>query len=84
MFNFSASIIVFCHKLAILAICIFIILPCNLIGTLLGRALYGQANHPCRINAVPRPIPEKKWYTEPLVITFFGGLLPFGSIFIEM
>jgi transmembrane 9 superfamily protein 3 len=70
--------------LAIVAICIFIILPCNLIGTLLGRAISGQPNYPCRINAVPRPIPEKKWYTEPLVITLFGGLLPFGSIFIEV
>lgn len=71
-------------KLAIIAICIFIILPCNLIGTLLGRAINGQSNYPCRINAVPRPIPEKKWYTEPFVITLFGGLLPFGSIFIEV
>ena len=37
-----------------------------------------------RINAVPRPIPEKKWYMEPLVIIALGGILPFGSIFIEM
>jgi transmembrane 9 superfamily protein 3 len=50
----------------------------------LGRAIKGQPNYPCRINAVPRPIPEKRWYTEPLVIVLFGGLLPFGSIFIEV
>lgn len=80
----AAKAIHFTSMLAIIAICIFVILPCNLIGTLLGRAISGQPNHPCRINAVPRPIPEKKWYTEPLVITFFGGLLPFGSIFIEV
>jgi len=80
----AAKAIHFTSMLAIVAICVFVILPCNLIGTLLGRAISGQPNHPCRINAVPRPIPEKKWYTEPLVITLFGGLLPFGSIFIEV
>lgn len=37
-----------------------------------------------RINAVPRPIPEKKWFMEPGVIILLGGILPFASIFIEM
>lgn len=80
----AAKALHFTSMLAIIAICIFIILPCNLIGTLLGRAINGQPNFPCRINAVPRPIPEKKWYTEPSAIVLFGGLLPFGSIFIEV
>nr|XP_054773969.1 transmembrane 9 superfamily member 3-like [Lytechinus pictus] len=50
----------------------------------IGGELSGQPNHPCRVNAVPRPIPEKKWFMEPLVIVLLGGVLPFGSIFIEM
>ena len=33
---------------------------------------------------MPRPIPEKKWFMEPWVIVAVGGVLPFGSIFIEM
>jgi len=61
-----------------------VILPLTLVGTLLGRNLSGQPDYPCRVNAVPRPIPEKKWYMEPLIITMLGGILPFGSIFIEM
>ena len=36
------------------------------------------------INFYSRPIPEKKWFMEPLVIIPLGGVLPFGSIFIEM
>lgn len=60
------------------------ILPLTLVGTLLGRNLSGQPDYPCRVNAVPRPIPEKKWFMEPLIITMLGGILPFGSIFIEM
>jgi transmembrane 9 superfamily protein 3 len=54
------------------------------VGTVLGRNLAGQPDYPCRINAVPRPIPEKKWFMEPGVIILMGGILPFASIFIEM
>ena len=71
-------------QVAVTSICIFVILPLNLVGTVLGRNMAGQPNYPCRINAVPRPIPEKKWFMEPAVIVFLGGVLPFGSIFIEM
>ncbi|KAK5908266.1 hypothetical protein CgunFtcFv8_016340 [Champsocephalus gunnari] len=45
---------------AVCSICFFVILPLNLVGTILGRNLSGQPNFPCRVNAVPRPIPEKK------------------------
>merc|ERR1712002_924721 len=69
---------------AVTCICLFVILPLTLVGTILGRNLAGTPNYPCRINAVPRPIPEKKWFMEPSVIVAMGGILPFGSIFIEM
>ncbi|KAF7639878.1 Transmembrane 9 superfamily member [Meloidogyne graminicola] len=70
--------------LVIVCICAFVIIPLNLIGTLIGRSVKGQADIPCRINVVPRPIPDKKWYLEPLIIAAISGFLPFGSIFIEM
>lgn len=77
-------LIEFFLKVAITCICLFIILPLTLVGTVLGRNLAGQPDYPCRVNAVPRPIPEKKWFMEPAVIVALGGILPFGSIFIEM
>jgi transmembrane 9 superfamily protein 3 len=80
----SSRAIPFTSMLAIASICLFIILPLTLVGTVLGRNLAGQTNYPCRVNAVPRPIPEKKWFMEPSVIVMLGGVLPFGSIFIEM
>jgi transmembrane 9 superfamily protein 3 len=80
----ASRAIPFLTMLAVAAICLFIILPLNLVGTILGRNLAGQPDNPCRVNAVPRPIPEKKWYMEPYVIALLGGVLPFGSIFIEM
>lgn len=33
---------------------------------------------------IPSPIPAKAWYLSPVAIAAAGGLLPFGSIFIEM
>eukprot|EP00124_Ichthyophonus_hoferi_P000947 Ihof_evm8s41 gene=Ihof_evmTU8s41 len=80
----SARAIPFSTMLSVTAIGLFIILPLTLIGTLAGRNLAGQSNLPCRINPVPRQIPEKKWYMAPIMISLMGGILPFGSIFIEM
>lgn len=80
----ASRAIPFGTMVAVTCICIFVILPLTLVGTVVGRNLDGQADHPCRVNAVPRPIPEKKLFMEPLVIILLGGILPFGSIFIEM
>merc|ERR1712137_1366489 len=80
----ASRAIPFGSMVAITCICLFIILPLTLVGTVLGRNISGQPDYPCRINAVPRPIPEKKWFMEPSVIIALGGILPFGSIFIEM
>uniref|UniRef100_A0A2M4A216 Transmembrane 9 superfamily member n=2 Tax=Anopheles triannulatus TaxID=58253 RepID=A0A2M4A216_9DIPT len=80
----ASRAIPFGTMVAVTCICIFVILPLTLIGTIVGRNLDGQPDFPCRVNAVPRPIPEKKWFMEPAVIILLGGVLPFGSIFIEM
>ncbi|KAJ0442956.1 putative nonaspanin (TM9SF) [Helianthus annuus] len=58
--------------------------PLALLGTVVGRNWSGAPNNPCRVKTIPRPIPDKKWYLTPSVVSVMGGLLPFGSIFIEM
>ncbi|XP_046391984.1 transmembrane 9 superfamily member 3 [Ischnura elegans] len=80
----ASRAIPFGTMVAVTCICLFVILPLTAVGTVLGRNLAGQPDFPCRVNAVPRPIPEKKWFMEPAVIVVLGGVLPFGSIFIEM
>jgi len=54
------------------------------LAQLLEKNWNGQNNNPCRVNAVPRQIPERAWYLQPWVNIILGGILPFGSIFIEM
>eukprot|EP00735_Rhodelphis_limneticus_P008301 TRINITY_DN2119_c0_g1::TRINITY_DN2119_c0_g1_i1::g.12707::m.12707 TRINITY_DN2119_c0_g1::TRINITY_DN2119_c0_g1_i1::g.12707 ORF type:complete len:601 (-),score=124.42,sp/Q940G0/TMN1_ARATH/59.47/0.0,EMP70/PF02990.11/5.7e-161,EVC2_like/PF12297.3/3.2,EVC2_like/PF12297.3/1.1e+02 TRINITY_DN2119_c0_g1_i1:69-1838(-) len=61
----------------------FAVLPLTLVGTLLGRNFFGEPSNPCRINTIPRPIPQNPWYLSPTFVIPVSGLLPFGSIFIE-
>jgi len=80
----SLSAIPFGTMVAVFAIWGFISLPLTLFGTIIGRNWNGINDNPCRINLAPRLIPEKAWYQQPWVYVILGGILPFGSIFIEM
>lgn len=68
---------------------VFVSVPLCILGTLLGRhaKLGGKKSDPfpCRVNAIPRPIPDDiPWYGVPANLIPFAGLLSFGSIFIEL
>ncbi|XP_074273340.1 transmembrane 9 superfamily member 1-like [Silene latifolia] len=84
IFYGSLAAIPFGTMVVVLVIWAFISFPLALLGTVVGRNWNGAPNNPCRVKTIPRPIPEKKWYLTPTVISLMGGLLPFGSIFIEM
>jgi transmembrane 9 superfamily protein 3 len=66
------------------AIWAFVSGPLVLLGTVLGRNWAGAPNYPCRVKSIPRPIPACAWYASPPAVALLGGLLPFGSIFIEL
>eukprot|EP00898_Chlorokybus_atmophyticus_P000053 jgi/Chlat1/1048/Chrsp110S01532 len=84
IFYHSLAAIPFGTMLVVLLLWAFISLPLALFGTVVGRNWSGVPDNPCRVKTIPRPIPKKKWYLTPTVVSLMGGLLPFGSIFIEM
>lgn len=84
IFYGSLAAIPFGTMVVVFVIWSFISFPLALLGTVFGRNWSGTPNNPCRVKTIPRPIPEKKWYLTPSVVSIMGGLLPFGSIFIEM
>ncbi|KAG5580904.1 hypothetical protein H5410_051531 [Solanum commersonii] len=84
IFYGSLAAIPFGTMVVVFVIWAFISFPLALLGTVFGRNWSGAPNNPCRVKTIPRPIPEKKWYLTPSVVSLMGGLLPFGSIFIEM
>lgn len=70
--------------LKMFAIWAFVALPLAVVGTIAGRHLAGKYDPPCRVNSIPRPIPPHAWYSSPYFVIPASGILPFGSIFIEM
>ncbi|XP_031130961.1 transmembrane 9 superfamily member 1 [Ipomoea triloba] len=84
IFYGSLAAIPFGTMVVVFVIWGFISFPLALLGTVIGRNWSGAPNNPCRVKTIPRPIPVKKWYLTPSVVSMMGGLLPFGSIFIEM
>jgi len=80
----TLNVIPFRTMFSLAAIYLLAVVPLTVAGTILGRHWSGRSDFPCRVNAIPRPIPEKVWYTQPFVVVMLTGVLPFGSIFIEM
>ncbi|KAK9834844.1 hypothetical protein WJX81_003258 [Elliptochloris bilobata] len=79
----SLAAVPFGSIVVVLLIWMFISFPLCLLGTVVGRNYNGVPDNPCRVKRIPSPIPTKQWYLRPPVIALTGGLLPFGSIFIE-
>eukprot|EP01130_Rhizamoeba_saxonica_P000752 TRINITY_DN10677_c0_g1_i1.p1 TRINITY_DN10677_c0_g1~~TRINITY_DN10677_c0_g1_i1.p1 ORF type:complete len:588 (-),score=102.86 TRINITY_DN10677_c0_g1_i1:32-1795(-) len=80
----SLASIPFTTMLIMVALWGFIAIPLTMGGTILGRNWAVGFKPPHRIGPFPKAIPEKYYYQQPLVHIVLGGILPFGSIFIEM
>merc|ERR1712217_372973 len=39
---------------------------------------------PVKVSQIPREVPEQPWFTQPLVTSLVGGVLPFGAVFTEL
>jgi hypothetical protein len=53
-------------------------------GAIAGRRTAGPFRAPCRTLVRPRDIPAAPWYRTGAVQVMLAGLLPFGSIYIEL
>mmetsp|Transcript_26103 Transcript_26103/g.57030 ORF Transcript_26103/g.57030 Transcript_26103/m.57030 type:complete len:589 (-) Transcript_26103:1092-2858(-) len=84
IFYHSLAAVPFGYIMAVILLWSFISFPLCLIGTVIGRNWNSVPNNPCRVKRIPSPIPDRAWYLHPWSICLAGGLLPFGSIFIEM
>ncbi|CAN0444367.1 unnamed protein product, partial [Ectocarpus fasciculatus] len=80
----TVNTIPFMAVLKMALIWVFVSFPLCVAGSMFGRHWGGKGNFPCRVNSIPRPIPESVWYSQPAIVVPLGGILPFGSIFIEM
>jgi transmembrane 9 superfamily member 3 len=70
--------------LSLIFLWLLVAVPLTIAGTLIGRHRSPNASWPCRVHAIPGLVPEHPWYRQRWMIALVSGLLPFGSIFIEM
>lgn len=79
----SMAAMSFGTMLLILAIWLFVSFPLVVAGTIVGRRFTKENDHPCRVIGT-RPIPNNPFLAKPWTLALLAGLLPYGSIFIEM
>jgi len=79
----AATAVHFFTLLAILGLWIAISTPMVFVGSFFGfRAEKFQI--PVKVNQISRYIPELPWYASPPASYLIGGILPFGSVCIEL
>eukprot|EP01061_Rhynchopus_euleeides_P015354 TRINITY_DN2621_c1_g1_i2.p1 TRINITY_DN2621_c1_g1~~TRINITY_DN2621_c1_g1_i2.p1 ORF type:complete len:568 (+),score=233.92 TRINITY_DN2621_c1_g1_i2:63-1766(+) len=77
----SQQAIPFTTMVAVILMWLCVSLPLVILGTFIGRH-QKKVGH-LRVSQIPRPIPEGRKYGNHLGL-LLGGILPFGSIFIEL
>jgi len=67
---------------------IFFLWSCVSIPLVLVGAAIGYKRKvidvPCKVNAMPRFVPEQRWYLQSWCVILCSGLLPFGAMFMEL
>lgn len=56
---------------------------CGAVGGIVATKQEIKA-YPTRTNQIPRHIPPPHWASHPAVLYLAAGLLPFGTIFVEL
>eukprot|EP01129_Flabellula_baltica_P008279 TRINITY_DN3272_c0_g1_i1.p1 TRINITY_DN3272_c0_g1~~TRINITY_DN3272_c0_g1_i1.p1 ORF type:complete len:684 (+),score=138.16 TRINITY_DN3272_c0_g1_i1:43-2094(+) len=78
----SSSATPFFTFIAVIALWIFISVPLCLIGSFLSYRR-PDIELPVSVNLIARAIVDQEIYMHPIVTFLLGGILPFGSVFIE-
>ena len=79
----SAGAVPFSTMFAIILLWFCVSLPLVFCGSFVG--FKGEPlSLPCRINAIPRAIPDQNWMSGSNATILIGGVLPFGAVFVEL
>jgi transmembrane 9 superfamily protein 2/4 len=79
----STNAVRFTSMFAVLCLWLLISVPLVFLGAYYGfRA--DKIELPVRIAVLPRQVPEQPWYLQTIFCMLVGGVLPFGTIFVEL
>jgi len=79
----AATAVHFFTLLAILGLWIVISTPMVFVGSFYGFSAE-KIQVPVKVNQIARYVPEAPWFANPPLSYLLGGLLPFGSVCIEL
>lgn len=80
----SSTAIPFGSLIGILLLWVGVQVPLVYVGSWYGYVRVGAWEHPTKIHAVPRQIPQQAWYIRDVRSILLAGLIPFAVIFIEL
>jgi transmembrane 9 superfamily protein 2/4 len=79
----AATAVSFLTIVALFALWTCVSAPLVFIGSYFGLRA-NKVDVPTKTNQIARVVPEVPWHVQPIVTTFLGGILPFGSVCIEL
>merc|ERR1711935_817843 len=79
----AATAVHFFTLLAILGLWIAISTPMVFVGSFFGFSAE-KIQVPVKVHQIARYVPQEQWYANPPLSYLLGGLLPFGSVCIEL
>ncbi len=79
----STNAVPFGSMLAVMALWLCLSVPLVFVGAHFGFKA-DKVEPATRINEMPRPVPPQPWYLQAPATMLVGGLLPFGTVFVEL
>ncbi|GAX11113.1 hypothetical protein FisN_9Hh204 [Fistulifera solaris] len=79
----ASTAVSFLTLLGIFALWVCVSSPLVFVGSFFGYRA-DRVEIPSKVNQIARVIPDSPWYSTPPLSYFLGGILPFGSVCIEL
>ena len=79
----SVNAVPFPSMFAVLCLWLLVSVPLVFVGAYYGFKA-DTIEFPVRVSAMPRQIPEQPWYLRAPLTMAIGGILPFGTVFVEL
>lgn len=79
----SVNAVSFGSMVTVLALWLLLSVPLVFAGAYYGFKA-DKVELPCRVSSMPRQVPTQAWYLRTPVAAALGGLLPFGTVFVEL
>jgi len=79
----STNAVQFSSMFAVLCLWLLVSVPLTFAGAYYGFKA-DKVEFPVRVSAMPRQIPPQPWYLRAPLTMAIGGVLPFGTVFVEL